>query len=428
MTLNIDNPALIISIISTGLFIFISFIKYAFETITLETLYLWRKEEQDGISRLENLIQNQDISISTFSILKSLSLIISISTLNIYYFREYPYSQIEIISINIIAIIFIGVIETINHSLTKQNGPLIAHKLYYLSIILNILLRPLTRSKERIVEITNPDEENSNNSDDNSSSKRISIQMDDEGEPLEDHEVKMIRGVFQLDKTTVREIMVPRVDMISAEITSSIEEISAIMLNTGHSKIPIYREDIDHIEGIAHSMDILRFASDANNAMAIDIGTVLRTVLYVPESKTLEDLLTEFQEKRMQMAIVIDEYGGVSGLVTVEDLLEEIVGEIHDEFDSGEPQIKKIKEGEFYIDARIDIDDLSVTLGIEFEGEGFDTIGGFVLHQLGKIPSPSDNLQYNGFNIEVLTTVGRRIKTLKITEISDAQNPETPKT
>ena len=428
MTLNIDNPALIISIISTGLFIFISFIKYAFETITLETLYLWRKEEQDGISRLENLIQNQNRSISTFSILKLLSLIISISTLNIYYFREYPYSPIEIVSINIIAIIFIGAIETINHSLTKQNGPLIAHKLYYLSIILNILLRPLTRSKERIVEITNPDKENSNNSDDNSSSKRISIQMDDEGEPLEDHEVKMIRGVFQLDKTTVREIMVPRVDMISVEITSSIEEISAIMLNTGHSKIPIYREDIDHIEGIAHSMDILRFASDANNAMAIDIGTVLRTVLYVPESKTLEDLLTEFQEKRMQMAIVIDEYGGVSGLVTVEDLLEEIVGEIHDEFDSGEPQIKKIKEGEFYIDARIDIDDLSVTLGIEFEGEGFDTIGGFVLHQLGKIPSPSDNLQYNGFNIEVLTTVGRRIKTLKITEISDAQNPETPKT
>ena len=428
MTLNIDNPALIILIISTGLFIFISFIKYAFETITLETLYIWRKEKQDGTSRLENLIQNQERSISTFSILKFLSLIISISTLNIYYFREYPYSQIEIVSINIIAIIFIGVIETINHSLTKQNGPLIAHKLYYLSIILNILLRPLTRSKERIVEITNPDEENSNNSDDNSSSKRISIQMDDEGEPLEDHEVKMIRGVFQLDKTTVREIMVPRVDMISAEITSSIEEISAIMLNTGHSKIPIYREDIDHIEGIAHSMDILRFASDANNAMAIDIGTVLRTVLYVPESKTLEDLLTEFQEKRMQMAIVIDEYGGVSGLVTVEDLLEEIVGEIHDEFDSGEPQIKKIKEGEFYIDARIDIDDLSVTLGIEFEGEGFDTIGGFVLHQLGKIPSPSDNLQYNGFNIEVLTTVGRRIKTLKITEISDAQNPETPKT
>ncbi len=102
-------------------------------------------------------------------------------------------------------------------------------------------------------------------------------------------------------------------------------------------------------------MDVLRFISDANNARAINIGKFLRTVLYVPESKTLEDLLTEFQEKRMQMAIVIDEYGGVSGLVTVEDLLEEIVGEIHDEFDSGEAQIKKISDGEFHIDARIDL-------------------------------------------------------------------------
>ena len=133
MTLNIDNPALIILIISTGLIIFISFIKYAFETITLETLYLWRKEEQDGISRLENLIQNQNRSISTFSILKLLSLIISISTLNIYYFREYPYSPIEIVSINIIAIIFIGAIESIILCLTMENGPLFAHYLIYLS-------------------------------------------------------------------------------------------------------------------------------------------------------------------------------------------------------------------------------------------------------------------------------------------------------
>jgi CBS domain containing-hemolysin-like protein len=196
--------------------------------------------------------------------------------------------------------------------------------------------------------------------------------------------------------------------MISAEITSSIEEISAIMLDTGHSKIPVYKDDVDHIEGIAHSMDVLRFISDSNSARSIDIGNFLRTVLYVPESKTLEDLLTEFQEKRMQMAIVIDEYGGVSGLVTVEDLLEEIVGEIHDEFDTGEPQIRKIKNGEYYIDARIDIDDLSDTLGISFEGEGFDTIGGFVLHQLGKIPNPTDNLQYNGFNIEELRPYGSK--------------------
>lgn len=417
MIFNINNPALVILFMATGLFTFISLLKYAFETINIETLYTWRKENKSGITRLENLIQNQIQSVAAFSILKYLSLIVMISTLNIYYFKEFTYSSIKIVSINIVSMIIIGLIETLNHSLTKKNGPLIAYKLYYLSTVLSFLLRPLTRSKERIIEITNPDDESTENRNEPESSKRISIQMDDEGEPLEDHEVKMIRGVFQLDRTTVREIMIPRVDMISSEITTTIEEISAIMLETGHSKVPIYKDDIDHIEGIAHSMDVLRFISDANNARAINIGKFLRTVLYVPESKTLEDLLTEFQEKRMQMAIVIDEYGGVSGLVTVEDLLEEIVGEIHDEFDSGEAQIKKISDEEFHIDARIDIDDLRDTLEIEFKGEGFDTIGGFVLHQLGKIPSPSDSLQYNGFNIEVLSTVGRRIKTLKVKKL-----------
>ena len=423
MITNIDHPILIILFVSMILFTFISFIKSAFATIGLETLYLWKKENRLGIKRLENLVQKQNQSNTGFAILKFLSLTTLIASSNIYYIKETPlYSSTTIIIINIVTILIIGMIETINHSLTKKNGPVIACRLYPLSVALAILLRPLTRSQERIIEITNPNEDSYISTYANGTSKRITLQMDDEGEPLEDHEVKMIRGVFQLDRTTVREIMVPRVDMISTEIGSTIEEISAIMLATGHTKIPVYENEIDRIKGIAHSLDVIRFISDDNNARAISIGQFLRTVLYVPESKTLEDLLTEFQEKRMQMAIVIDEYGGVSGLVTVEDLIEEIVGEIHDEFDTGEPQLKKISATEFQVDAKIDIDDLSDTLGISFEGYGFDTIGGFVLHQLGKIPSPTDNLQYNGFNIEVLTTVGRRIKTLRIKKISEVQN------
>ena len=423
MITNIDHPILIILFVSMILFTFISFIKSAFATIGLETLYLWKKENRLGIKRLENLVQKQNQSNTGFAILKFLSLTTLIASSNIYYIKETPlYSSTTIIIINIVTILIMGMIETINQSLTKKNGPVIACRLYPLSVALAILLRPLTRSQERIIEITNPNEDSYISTYANGTSKRITLQMDDEGEPLEDHEVKMIRGVFQLDRTTVREIMVPRVDMISTEIGSTIEEISAIMLATGHTKIPVYENEIDRIKGIAHSLDVIRFISDDNNARAISIGQFLRTVLYVPESKTLEDLLTEFQEKRMQMAIVIDEYGGVSGLVTVEDLIEEIVGEIHDEFDTGEPQLKKISATEFQVDAKIDIDDLSDTLGISFEGYGFDTIGGFVLHQLGKIPSPTDNLQYNGFNIEVLTTVGRRIKTLRIKKISEVQN------
>jgi len=226
---------------------------------------------------------------------------------------------------------------------------------------------------------------------------------------------RMIRGVFKLDKTVAREIMVPRVDVTAMDITTSLDSVVDTMLSSGHSKIPIYREDLDRIEGIAHSMDILRFLSDANGTRSINLEQCLRPVIFIPESKTLEDLLTEFQEKRMQMSIVIDEYGGVSGLVTVEDLVEEIVGELHDEFDRGESEIRKISDTEYYMDAGIDIDDITQTIGIPFEGEGFDTIGGFVLHQLGKIPSPGDEFSYNGLNIQVISTLGRRLKSLKIT-------------
>ena len=141
---------------------------------------------------------------------------------------------------------------------------------------------------------------------------------------------------------------------------------------------------------------------------------ILRPVFFVPESKTLEDLLTDFQDKRIQMAIVIDEYGGVSGLVTVEDLVEEIVGELHDEFDRRESVIRQIEKNEFYMDAGIDIDDLALTIGTSFAGNGFDTIGGFVLHELGKIPSPGDKFSYNNLSIEVISTVGRRLREIKI--------------
>ena len=116
----------------------------------------------------------------------------------------------------------------------------------------------------------------------------------------------------------------------------------------------------------------------------------------------------------MQMAIVIDEYGGVSGLVTVEDLVEEIVGELHDEFDQRELGIREVETNEFYMDASIAIDDIALSIGVSFEGEGFDTIGGFVLHELGKIPSPGDNFSYNNLSIEVISTVGRRLREIKI--------------
>ena len=247
----------------------------------------------------------------------------------------------------------------------------------------------------------------------------IGLPLDYSREPLDEHEVRMIRGVVQLDKTVAREIMVPRVDMVAAEVETPIAELAEIMVKWGHSRIPVYKGDPDHIEGIAYARDVVNHLLREEDTSTIPVESVVRPALFIPESKTLEELLDEFQQKRMHMAIVVDEYGGVSGLVTIEDLLEEIVGEIRDEFDVSEPQIEAVSDGGFFIDARVSIDELNELLSVSVEGAGFDTLGGFVYHRLGKIPSRGDVVEYDGLKIEVVSTVGRRLKRLKVTRARD---------
>ena len=403
---------------SVAIFIAISFAKSASSVISAETVYIWRTEQRDGLSKIENLFKRSDQSQSAFSILKIILLTVVVLASNLIFVSE-PFNSeaanlLQVGMISLISLAILGLIETASRILVQNNGPRISTVLYIPISLIGLILSPITRSQERILEMSSPSQNDDAGPNVNSSSN-ITMHMDDQGEPLEEHEVRMIRGVFKLDKTVAREIMVPRVDVTAMEILTSLDSLVDTMLSSGHSKIPIYREDLDRIEGIAHSMDILRFLSDANGTRSINLEQYLRPVIFIPESKTLEDLLTEFQEKRMQMAVVIDEYGGVSGLVTVEDLVEEIVGELHDEFDRGESEIRKISDTEYYMDAGIDIDEITQTIGVPFEGEGFDTIGGFVLHQLGKIPSPGDEFSYNGLNIQVISTLGRRLKSLKIT-------------
>jgi putative hemolysin len=405
--------------VSALLFVLISFAKSALSVISAETVYIWRTEQRKGLAKIENLFRRSDQSQSAFSILKIISLTVVVLASNLIFisppFNDETKSLLEIGMISLISLSFLGLIETASRMLIQNNGPYISTKIYIPISLIGLVLSPITRSQEKILEMMGSSSQNDESGSTASSTNSLAMHLDDQGDPLEEHEVRMIRGVFKLDKTVAREIMVPRVDVTAMDILTSLDSLVDIMLSSGHSKIPIYREDLDRIEGIAHSMDILRFLSDANGTRSINLEQCLRPVLFIPESKTLEDLLTEFQEKRMQMAIVIDEYGGVSGLVTVEDLVEEIVGELHDEFDRGEAGIRKINDTEYYMDAGIDIDDITQTIGVPFEGEGFDTIGGFVLHQLGKIPSPGDEFSYNGLKIQVISTLGRRLKSLKIT-------------
>lgn len=232
-------------------------------------------------------------------------------------------------------------------------------------------------------------------------------------EPLEHHEREMIRAILHLDETPVREIMVPRVDVVTVDVATSIERAATRMLDSGHSRLPAYDENPDNIVGILYSRDLL--AATMNGAAAPILKDLVRPAFFVPESKRVDEMLTEFQERRIHMAVVVDEYGGVAGIVTVEDLIEEIVGEIEDEFDTNQPEIEWSSSVEAIVDARMPVDDFDDSFGVAIAGEGYDTVGGFLFSKLGKIPTIGDAVTEGEIEMRVMTTIGRRVKRVKVT-------------
>ena len=276
--------------------------------------------------------------------------------------------------------------------------------------LLSFPLRPVLLIEELIVR--SPSTEVSTPPD---PSLDITLTVDPTEEVLDEHEKRMIRGVVQLDKTVAREIMVPRVDIVAVESEGPLDMLVDKMKTAGHSRIPIYEGDLDHIVGVVHARDVLQQLAIGKDSSSTAAHQVSRKPLFIPESKTLEGLLEVFREERTHLAIVVDEYGGVSGIVTIEDLLEEIVGEIQDEFDAEEPDIQRVGEAEFAVDAGMTIDELNDILGVNVVSDGFDTIGGLVFDRLGKVPVAGDKVDHAGLSIEVIGTMGRRPTMLRVT-------------
>lgn len=239
---------------------------------------------------------------------------------------------------------------------------------------------------------------------------------------LDDRERSMIRSILRLDEFNARDIMVPRVDIVSVEVTDDLSDVANLMLESGHSRLPVYRDNIDNIIGVIYSRDLLPLLSTEDPWPSIEEMT--RQPFFVPESKRLDELLAEFQRMMVHMALVVDEHGGTEGLVTLEDLLEEIVGEIEDEFSTdSDPPIVTTGDGSLIVDARTSLNDLSNTLNKSFPNANVDTVGGLVYSNLGKMPQVGDHVNYEGLRIEVLSTLGRRLRKLKLLE--DPQgNPE----
>lgn len=230
---------------------------------------------------------------------------------------------------------------------------------------------------------------------------------------IEEEEKQMIASIFEMGETIVREIMVPRLDVVAIEIETSITEALDLIIKKGHSRIPVYEDNIDHIVGFLYAKDLLRcFREGQNNA---PIRQQLRKAYFVPESKRLDELFHDMQLRRVHAAIVVDEYGGTAGLVTIEDLLEEIVGEIQDEYDSEKPIYQQISPTSYIFNARIEIDEVSDLIGVDLsEGNDVDTLGGFIYNQLGRVPEQGDTVEYADRRFTVLSVVARRIGQIRV--------------
>jgi putative hemolysin len=229
---------------------------------------------------------------------------------------------------------------------------------------------------------------------------------------IEEEEKEMIYSVFALGDTLAREVMIPRIDVVALEVGTSLKDALDVVISAGHSRIPTFEDTIDNIVGVLYAKDLLELWRDGRKD--VNLRDVLRTPYFVPESKPVDELLGEMQQRKVHMVIVVDEYGGTAGVVTLEDIVEEIVGEIQDEYDVEEPIVVQSGDGEFVFDARVDLDDVNRLIGSAFPTQLGDTLGGLIYSQLGKVPLPGETITFDGFTIEVLTVTGRRIRRVRV--------------
>jgi putative hemolysin len=248
------------------------------------------------------------------------------------------------------------------------------------------------------------------------------FEVGEEDGALDRNEREMIHSIFEFSETIVKEVMIPRMDMISVEKNMSIDEVLTLVREKGHSRIPVYDEQIDTITGILFVKDLLPYMKGEREIPAL--VDLVRKPYFVPESKRIDELLRDFQKERIHMAVVVDEYGGTAGLVTLEDVIEEIVGEIRDEYDHEKPLVHQIDENAWLIDGKIDIEDLNETLGLQIPAEEeYESLGGFIFSLMGRIPQDKEEVRYKNLLLIVEKVHGQRISKVRLLRQKEERDP-----
>jgi CBS domain containing-hemolysin-like protein len=327
----------------------------------------------------------------------------------------------SLVSAGVIAWVILALLQAMGRSWVQTRSLRIALALSPLIQLLVLLLWPVTMLVRRVGrQVGNHEVDTSVEtallSEDG---LRRLISAAEEEEPIEESEKQMIASILEMDETVAREVMVPRIDMVALNVETSLSDALAVIIEAGHSRIPVYEENIDQVVGFLYAKDVLK--AFANNQTDVPIRTLLRLPYLVPMSKKVNMLLREMQRDRVHIAMVVDEYGGIAGLVTIEDILEEIVGEIQDEYDSNEETFVQLLEpNQYLLNARLDLYTLAKLLDVELPEDDADTLGGLIYSELGHVPVAGEVVEVGGWRFTVLSLEGRRIEEVRAEAIDPA--------
>lgn len=397
----------------------ISAIASAAETaITSVSRIRIRRLQENGSRRataVSNLLADPSLFFSTILIVNSLALIAasSLATIIALHYSQQWGDLVETIVLTIVVLIFA---ELTPKTLAMRHPEGLALAMGPAVLGLARVLRPLilvltwiTTGLARLFGASKPRQESYVNEEE----LRMLVAVSEEQGIIEEEEKEMIHGIFELDKRTAREVMLPRVDVVAAEVSATPAEVIDLMLEAGHSRIPIYQETIDNVVGVAYDRDLLRYLREGGQAASL--RELCREPMFVPESKKVDELLRDFQRRKVHMAIVIDEYGGTAGIVTIEDILEEIVGDIKDEYDEQEEApIQFLSEDEADVNALVSLNEVNEQLQLKLHSEEADTVGGYVYQHLSDMPAVGDEFDAEGAHFAVLATHGQRVKKVRI--------------
>jgi putative hemolysin len=327
----------------------------------------------------------------------------------------------------VLGVVYLVLVETLPKLLVLRQGAEVSARMNRFIEILGRIFSPLVKLLQRITG-SRAAELSADSAlafaTDRDEDLTVAMEAEDEQGLLEEEEREMIHSIFELGETQVKEVMIPRIDMTCVDSKHSPQQALDVIVKSGHSRIPVFKEKIDHIVGLLYAKDLLKPLKDGQSDFRI--LDLVREVFFIPETKLVSELLKEFQARRMHMAVVVDEYGGTAGLVTLEDILEEIVGEIRDEYDIEEDLIKVQDERTAEVLAKINLHDLNEELGLELPDEEFDTLGGFVYHLAGRVPEKGTKLSHGNVEFTVLDVRGQRISKVKIAKLATSEAEQPP--